>query len=282
MNHLSEASEPDAADRRGVIVTGGSSGIGLATARLYAARGFHVGLVARTEDKLGKAADEVRSSRRESETIVSAHAADLCDADATRGAIEAVLDDGVAPDVVVHSAGVIVPGEFVTMSPEDFASNINSGFWSVVHPCRVLAPMMIERGSGHIVNVSSVAGFLGVYGYTSYAAAKYAVMGFTEALRFEMKSHGVAVSVVCPPDTNTPALERERKLRPPETDAIAGTIKAIPSERVAEAILTGVDRGKYYIIPGFESRVFFRLKGLLPEVFFRIVDRDVRKVRAGR
>ena len=142
--------------------------------------------------------------------------------------------------------------------------------------------MMIERGSGHIVNVSSVAGFLGVYGYTSYAAAKYAVMGFTEALRFEMKPHGVAVSVVCPPDTNTPALERERQLRPPETDAIAGTIKPIQSERVAEAILTGVDRGKYYIIPGFESRIFFRLKGLLPEVFFRIVDKDVRKVRSGR
>jgi 3-dehydrosphinganine reductase len=282
LNHLPEASGAGVSDRRGVIVTGGSSGIGLATARLYAARGFHVGLVARTGDKLEKAADEVRFSRSEPETIVSARVADLRDADATRRAIEGVLDDGVTPDIVVNSAGVIVPGEFVAMSPEDFASNIDSGFWSVVHPCRVLAPMMIERGSGHIVNVSSVAGFLGVYGYTSYAAAKYAVMGFTEALRFEMKPHGVAVSVVCPPDTNTPALERERQLRPPETDAIAGTIKPIQSERVAEAILTGVDRGKYYIIPGFESRIFFRLKGLLPEVFFRIVDKDVRKVRSGR
>jgi 3-dehydrosphinganine reductase len=268
-------------DRKGVIVTGGSSGIGLATARLYAARGFHVGLVARTEDKLEKAAEAVRASRSNAESIVSAHAANLCDPEATLAAIEAVLADNVAPDVVVNSAGVIVPGEFVTMSSEDFASNIDSGFWSVVHPCKVLAPTMIERGGGHIVNVSSVAGFLGVYGYTSYAAAKYAVMGFTEALRFEMKPHGVAVSIVCPPDTNTPALERERALRPPETDAIAGTIKAIPPERVAEAILRGVDRGRYYIIPGFESRLFFRLKGLLPEVFFRIIDRDVRRVRSG-
>jgi len=130
--------------------------------------------------------------------------------------------------------------------------------------------------------VSSVAGYLGIYGYSGYSAAKFAVMGFTEALRFELKPEGIGVHVVCPPDTDTPALAFERTLRPPETDAIAGGIKPIPAEKVAEAIVRGVDRGTYYIIPDALSSLYFRLKGLLPELFFAIVDGDVRKARAGK
>ncbi len=139
---------------------------------------------------------------------------------------------------------------------------------------------MVERGRGHIVNVSSVAGFLGIYGYTGYSAAKFAVMGFTEALRFEMKPAGVRVSVVCPPDTETPALDFEHTLRPHATDVIAGNIKPIPAEKVAAAIVKAVDRGHYLVIPDALSAFYFRLKGLLPEVFFAIVDSDVRKANA--
>ncbi len=90
------------------------------------------------------------------------------------------------------------------------------------------------------MNVSSVAGYLGIYGYSGYSAAKFAVMGFTEALRFELKPEGISVHIVCPPDTDTPALAFERTLRPPETDAIAGNIKPISAEKVAEAIVKGV------------------------------------------
>lgn len=198
------------------------------------------------------------------------------------GAIDGLAAVGFEPDVLVNSAGVIIPGEFTAMSPEEFDRNLMHGFDSVVNPCRAVAPGMVERGRGHIVKVSSVAGYLGIYGYTGYAAAKYAVMGFTEALRFEMKPHGVRVSVVCPPDTDTPALAHEKTLRPPETDRIAGNIKAIPPESVAEAIVKGVEKNKYYIIPDLTSRLYFRLKGVWPELFFSIVDGDIRKSRSER
>jgi 3-dehydrosphinganine reductase len=266
----------------GVIVTGGSSGIGLATAKEYARLGTDVAIIARTPAKLEKARDELETLRQFPEQLIISAPADLCDAASTKSAIDEVLEHDICPDVVVNSAGVINVGEFVEMSPEFFAGNIDSGFWSVVNPCRAIVPTMIERGSGHLVNVSSVAGFLGIYGYTSYSAAKYAVMGFTEALRCELKPRGVATSIVCPPDTDTPALDREKSMRPPETDAIAGTIKAIPPERVARSIVQGVERGKYLIIPDAQSRLYFRLKGLVPELFYRIVDGDVRKVRSGR
>jgi len=268
--------------RQTVIVTGGSSGIGLATAKAFAARGADVAIVARDVAKLEAAAAEIREAAASPEQRVAWSSADLSDLDATRAAFVELETDGFVADVLVNSAGVIYPGEFVTMPFENFAINMTCGYWSVVNPCRVVAPTMVARGSGHIVNVSSVAGYLGIYGYTGYSSAKYAVMGFTEALRFEMKPAGVRVSVVCPPDTETPALEFEHTLRPPETDVIAGNIKPVPAEKVADAIVRAVDRNKYLVIPDALSAFYFRLKGLLPEVFYAIVDGDVKKARRER
>lgn len=262
------------------IVTGGSSGIGLACAEQLARHGYDVALVARDAGRLEAAAEAIRAVAASDAQRVTWKSADLSDWDATRAAFEALSADGFSPDVLVNSAGVIIPGEFVKLSTEAFHANIDHGFWSVVNPCRAAAPAMVERGSGHIVNVSSVAGYLAIYGYTSYSAAKYAVMGFTEALRFEMKPAGVRVSVVCPPDTDTPALAHEHTLRPRETDVVAGNIKPIPAEQVARAVMKAIERDRYLVIPDALSAFYFRLKGLLPEVFIAIVDSDIRKARS--
>ncbi|TLM85959.1 MAG: SDR family NAD(P)-dependent oxidoreductase, partial [Actinobacteria bacterium] len=221
-----------------------------------------------------------RAAAGDSGQRIEWHSADLSDFDSARVAFDALATSGFEPDVLVNSAGVIYPGEFVSMPLGDFEANIENGFWSVVYPCRAAAPRMVERGAGHIVNVSSVAGYLGIYGYTGYSAAKYAVMGFTEALRCEMKPHGVRVSVVCPPDTATPALELEQTMRPKETDVIAGNIKPITPEKVAAAVVKAVDRNDYLVIPDALSAFYFRLKGIAPELFYAIVDGDVKKARA--
>ena len=267
-------------ERTTVIVTGGSSGIGLATARLLAGRGYDVAIVGRSADKLAAAEAELRAIATAPGQRVETRQADLSKFEQARGAIDSLVAAGFGPDILVNSAGVIVPGEFATMPLENFESNMSCGYWSVVYPCRAAAPHMIKRGSGHIVNVSSVAGYLGIYGYTGYSSAKFAIMGFTEALRFEMKPEGISVHVVCPPDTDTPALAYEHTLRPRETDVIAGNIKPISPEKVADAIVAGVERGKYLIIPDALSAFYFRLKGLLPELFFSIVDGAVKKARS--
>lgn len=261
------------------VVTGGSSGIGLACAKDLARRGYDIALLARDVARLEAAAETVRAVAADREQRIEWRSVDLSCWEETRDAFVELGQAGLTPDVLVNSAGVIIPGEFCAMSPEDFEANLKYGFWTVVHPCRAAAPLMVKRGSGHIVNVSSVAGYLGIYGYASYSAAKYAVMGFTEALRFEMKPAGVRVSVVCPPDTDTPALAHEHTLRPHETDVIAGNIKAIPPEKVARGVMRALDRNRYLVIPDTLSAFYFRLKGLLPEVFYAIVDSDVRKAR---
>ena len=266
-------------ERTSVIVTGGSSGMGLATARLYVRRGCDVAIIGRSADKLAAAIAELKAAATDSSQRIESRAADLSDFEEARRAIDSLVESGFGPDILVNSAGVIVPGEFATMPLENFEVNMSCGYWSVVYPCRAAVPHMLARGGGHIVNVSSVAGYLGIYGYTGYASAKFAVMGFTEALRFEMKPHGIGVHVVCPPDTDTPALAYEHTLRPKETDVICGNIKAIAPDKVAKAIVAGVESGKYYIIPDALSSFYFRLKGLLPELFFWIVDGDVKKAR---
>lgn len=268
--------------RTSVIVTGGSSGMGLATAKLYASRGCDIAIIGRSADKLAAAVAELQALTTASGQRVESRAADLSDFQAARDAIDSLVASGFGPDILVNSAGVIVPGEFATMPLSNFESNIDNGYWSVVYPCRAAVPHMLARGRGSIVNVSSVAGYLGIYGYTGYSSAKFAVMGFTEALRFEMKPHGISVHVVCPPDTDTPALAYEHTLRPVETDVIAGSIKPISPEKVAASIVRGVERGKYLIIPDALSSFYFRLKGLLPEVFFAIVDGDVKKARSSK
>lgn len=270
------------AERECVVVTGGGSGIGLATALRYASLGHSVALIGRTADKLADAEDSLREAALNSDQRFASRVADLADFTQASGAVDALAADGFAPDILVNSAGVIVPGEFASMPLEHFESNVANGYWSVVYPCRAAAPHMIARGRGSIVNISSVAGYLGIYGYTGYSSAKFAVMGFTEALRFEMKPHGVHVHVVCPPDTDTPALAYEKTLRPHETDVVAGSIKPIAPDKVAAAIVDGVGKGKYYIIPDATSALYFRLKGLLPELFFAIVDGDVAKARKQR
>jgi len=264
-----------------VIVTGGSSGIGLATAKICAGRGYDVAIIGRSAEKLAAAAVELNVLATAAGQRILTRAADLSVFAEASEAIDSLVAEGFGPDILVNSAGVIVPGEFATMPLENFELNMSCGYWSVVYPCRAAVPHMLARGRGHIVNVSSVAGYLGIYGYTGYSSAKFAIMGFTEALRFELKPAGISVHVVCPPDTDTPALAYEHTLRPKETDVIAGNIKPISAEKVAEAIVRGVERGKYLIIPDALSAFYFRLKGLLPEVFFAIVDGDIKKARKG-
>lgn len=272
------------ADWRGkhVLVVGGSSGIGLATAEAFAKRGADVTIAARSKDRLEAACEVVRLRSAEPGQRVRWVSADASTADGAAAVVVKATEGGTYPvDVLVSCAGVIIPGYFESMPVENFEECMDS--WrACVHGARAAAPSMMQRGSGHIVNVASVAGFMGIFGYTAYSSAKYAIMGFSEALRSEMKPYGVKVSVVCPPDTDTPGLAFEKGLRPPETDKVAGTIAPVLPSAVAEAIVRGVEKGRYLIVPGALSKFYRVLKSNALWLFFAITDSDVAAARKAR
>jgi len=261
---------------RHAIVTGGSSGIGLATACLLAERGASVSLIARRPDLLAAAADEVGTHGGTVRTAT----ADVADDVALRAAISTSVAEGGPCDVLVTSAGVARPGHFGELSDEDFRRAMEVNYFGTLNAIRAVAPGMVERRRGHIVGISSAAALVGVFGYTAYGASKYAVRGLLEALRAEMVPHGVHVACAFPPDTDTPQLVEEDRFKPDETRAVAGSIKPLSAERVARSIVEGMERRDPWIIPDVPTRALARGSTLLRGTVNRYTDRAVRRSRA--
>lgn len=225
------------------LVTGGSSGIGLATAAELARRGARLTLWARGEDQLAVAATSLRDNGVE----VLAESVDVADAQAVRAAYTRAVARLGEVDILVASAGQTHPGHFLEIPDEVFRRMIEVDYFGTLYAVRAVAPSMVARRTGSIVGISSGAGLVGVFGYTAYGAAKFAVRGLFEALRDELTPYAVHVACVYPPDVDTPMFEQENRIKPAETAAIAGTVRPLPPEEVARAILRSIDRGTFAV-----------------------------------
>ncbi len=261
------------------IVTGGSSGIGLATAELLAARGAHVALVARDPERLEAAREAVSAVRRDDSQKALAVSCDVSEYDAVVEMVRRVESELGPVDLLAACAGFCTPMRFTELPIDEFQSHIDTNLLGVTYPARALAPGMMKRGRGHIAMVSSMGGFIGVYGYAAYSPAKFGVMGLAEVLRSELKPHGIGVTVMCPPNVDTPGYARELSMEPAETAAINGGAKTASPTAMAESLLSAVERGRFLVVPGMANGLLYRLKGLWPEIFFAVFDRDVAAVQ---
>ena len=248
------------------IVTGGSQGIGKSTALKLAQAGANVVILSRSPQKLQSALDEMEKFRQHPKQVLEYEAVDATDFSATQDTLHRVLHKFGAPDLVVNSAGVAHPGYIDELAMEKFTEMMNINFFTVANICKALVPAMKKAGGGHIVNVSSVAGYVGLFAYTGYCGSKYAVMGFSEALGVELKPFNIQVSVLCPPNTRTPGLDEENKTKPSEVLKIEEKVKVVEPEFVADALLKGVIRKKKMIIPTFDSTVLWYLQRYVPKI----------------
>jgi 3-dehydrosphinganine reductase len=264
------------------IITGGSSGIGRATACLLTRRGAHVSIIARRQELLDETLAELEALRANPAQRLRVYSADVTDWEQTQQAIATLTVDGYSPDILINAAGFAHPGYFEELPLNIFRYTMDTDFFGTLHPIKTALPTMMERRSGHIVNFSSVAGFLGVFGYTAYGAAKFAVRGFSDVLRQEMKPYGVHVSVVFPPDTDTPQLHYENQFKPLETRRIAGAAKALTADQVAQALVRGIERRQAYILPGFDAKLYFLLSNGFSGLFRWYFDRVIAKARRER
>jgi 3-dehydrosphinganine reductase len=262
------------------IVTGGSSGIGLATARLLVARGAEVSLLARDATRLEDAARDI--SGGVAPDRVATATADVRDGDAVRGALTRLTDRFGPCDILVTAAGNAYPGYFEQLDDAVFRDQMDVDYFGTLHAVRAVVPGMIARRRGHLALVASTAALVGVFGYSAYAPAKYAVRGLAETLRAELVSHGIVVSCVYPPDTKTPGLERENALKPPETERISSSIRPRDATTVAQAIVRGIERNRLVITADPQTAALARVAGLLGPYVRHTMDRTVRKARRQR
>jgi len=250
-------------------VSGGSSGIGLALARRLRAAGWHLSLIARDRQRLIDAQGGLLALQPASAAQIGIHSADVADAEAVDGAVAAALASFGPPALLIASAGMVAAGRIDDLPPAAYRRSMDVNYFGTLHLVRAALPAMRRAGNGRIVLIASGAGLLGLYGYTAYAPTKFAVRGLGEALRSELAPDGIRVSVVYPPDTDTPQLREELRTRPEATSRVAGNARVRSADEVAAAALRGIARNRFVIAAGWEMSVLALLHSLIGAALHR-------------
>lgn len=254
------------------FVTGASEGIGKEVARAFYAAGAKVVLVSRSADKLARAVADICGEAADDRLVPAA--IDLRDWAAVKKGLEGLAAAHGTPDYLINCAGYARPGYIDQLDVEHCRGMMDTNFFGVLHACKALVPAMAAAGKGrHIVNVSSMGGFIGLFGYTGYCATKFAVFGFTEALRRELVHTGVRVSVLCPPNTNTPGLAEENKTKPAEVLATEEKVKPLEPAVIAAYLLKRIGTKKFALVPSFDGALAFFLSRKFPGILSQFVKR---------
>jgi len=259
------------------IVIGASYGIGLATAKLLVEAGAGVGIIARNKTELAKAEQALKELAVPGQVVLSA-VADATHPDALKTAVDQLADALGGIDLTIHCVGRAVPRYFDEVTNSQFDQTIKTNLSSAWYAVKAVLPHMLEKG-GNIAIVSSVCGFLGVYGYADYCASKFGLVGLAEVLQYELEGHHIHVSLVYPPDTDTPGYAEENKTKPKETLAISANAKLLTPEQVAAEIVKGIQKNKKVIIPGADGKLTYFAKRWFPGLVRWVMQRDIKRVQ---
>jgi len=259
------------------FITGGSTGIGLAVAKALAKEGCHIAIFARTLSKLEVAAAEIQRAAV-SNINVRCYSVDTSDNIQVQSVFDKAVQDLSVPDILINCVGIAQPDYFENITFDIFDKTIKTNLYSTWNTVYTMVPYMKEKG-GQIVNTSSIAGFLGVFGYADYCMTKFGIIGFSEALRSELKRYNLSVQVLCPPDTDTPGFEAENKNKPEETKAIGSKAKLLKPEEVATVLLNEMQKSTFLIIPGFDGKLTRIIKRLFPWLIDWIMNSSIQKAQ---
>ncbi|KAM6585362.1 hypothetical protein CsatB_012364 [Cannabis sativa] len=250
---------------RHVFITGGSSGIGLALAHRAASEGARVSILARSLDKLKEAKESISLATG---VDVAIFAVDVREYDAVRMAVE----EAGPIDVLVVNQGVFIPQELEKQDLDEVKFMVDVNLIGSFNMIKAALPSMKDRGNrgpASIALMSSQAGQVGIYGYTAYSASKFGLRGLAEALQQELISQDIHVSLIFPPDTDTPGMAEEVKRRPQLTSVIAAASGAMGANEVAKKALDGIKCGSFIIHCNLEGLLLsIATAGLSPQRSF--------------
>ncbi|XVX20530.1 SDR family NAD(P)-dependent oxidoreductase [Actinomycetota bacterium] len=250
------------------IVTGGASGIGLALARALVARGGHVVIADLNRDAADRVATELSAAGPGS---ASGYGVDVADRAAMEALVAHTVEQRGRLDLMVNNAGILFAGPFEETTDRHWDTAIDVNLRGVVNGCRAAYPVMQRQGGGSILNTGSLAGLMPAPVMTPYTATKWAVVGFSQALRAEATPKGIRVSVLCPAYVETPLIDEPFE---PTSGYAEGSfrknIKAlqprlIQPETVAEKALEGLERDRAVIQVGTLAQFLSRAQRFVPK-----------------
>jgi len=271
-----------------VAVTGAASGIGRALAIELAARGADLALADRDEAGLQSAAAEIATSttRTGATRKVSLHRLDIGDSEAVTAFAREAIATHPALNIVINNAGVALLGQFHEIDQAQMEWLFNINFWGAVHATRAFLPHLAGQPASHIVNLSSIFGIVAPPGQTAYSAAKFAVRGFSEALRHElqMAKSPIRLSVVHPGGIKTNIVrnsragsgvtDNERRVQSIERfDAIAQT----SAKDAALRIIKGIEKNEPRILIGSDARFMDLLQRFRPATYWNVMAKRIEK-----
>ena len=259
------------------IITGGSSGIGLAVAKTLAARGASVSLVARNRERLASAREAVLAAGN-GKADVQTFSADVRDPEELRQAIASAVDTFGTPDWGISCAGIVIPGTFIKQTLRDHEDQWRTNYLGSLQFTHFVLPHLEKSQRPRLVLIASGAAFAGLYGYSSYGPAKFAVRGLAESLRVELKPRNVSVTIAFPGDTDTPQLHAELKLRPKVTSELASGGGVMSPEAVAKGIIAAAERGDFQVTFGWQLKMLARTHSLIAPLLRGYQDWLVKRV----
>lgn len=241
------------------LITGAASGIGRATALAAAAKGAELYLTDIQAEGLEGVVAEVE---RAGGTVTYARGADITDYAAVVSMAEEIHSAHGSMDVVMNVAGVSTWGSIERLEHSDWQKMIDVNLMGPIAVLESFVPPMIEAGrGGHVVNVSSAAGLFGLPWHAAYSASKFGLRGVSEVLRFDLRQHGIGVSLVCPGAVKTPLVNTVEIIgvnrSDPEVRKLIGRFErhAASPERVATKILEGVEKDRYMVFTSADIRI---------------------------
>ena len=226
-----------------ILITGASSGIGEATARLFAQKGYRVVLAARRMDRLQSLAEEIRSAGGQALPVET----DVTQLDQLENLVSAAIQEYGLIDVLLNNAGFGRMNWLEQMDPEqDIESQLRVNLHGVIHTTRLVLPYMLAHQQGHIINMASIASWIATPTYSIYAATKFGLKGFTEGLRREVGAMGIRVTGIYPGGVATEFSEHTG--RKPGTRVTTPKAIRLSSEDVARTVWKVVQRPRRTVV----------------------------------
>jgi short-subunit dehydrogenase len=264
---------------RTAVVTGAASGIGRAIATSLARRGCHLALADIDDDALTRAAAEIAAPGLN----VSSHHLDVADRDAVAAFPDRAAGEHGGVDLLVNNAGVALAGTFEQVTETDFEWLFGINFWGVVRMTRAFLPLLHKSDEARIVNLSSVFGLIAPPGNTAYAASKFAVRGFSESLRNELRKTRIGVTVVHPGGVATSIVRNARMPKSNSADEDMKKRKSfesflrMPPEIAGETIVRGVENRKARVLVGSDAKKIAIIERLMPVSYWNLLGRRIYK-----